>query len=273
MTCGENNRIRAFSILFQTLLGAQLGTTKQLSEAAARFDFTIAAELHTLCRQQSLDSIASERVVVEFEKAWFKSLQPSVAIQHLVDLQVIEKYFGSWPGLDSPLILSALNRGRNYLKDDPGWDMGLFWAIALSQASTEEATAILDRLQIHSFHRFNIRCAVLATLQPSLLLSQEDSISIRNHAAEDCSLDFLTTVSHSLYPDGFASINRQKAEKETILYSPLPRLLQGRDLVTKGLQGKQIGNCLSFVRSLELSNIITTKSEALSAAQRWINQQ
>jgi tRNA nucleotidyltransferase (CCA-adding enzyme) len=60
---------------------------------ASRFEFDIDKDTKKLCQSIDLSSLAKERVFVELEKALMKSKKPSVALDKLHELSVIDKLF------------------------------------------------------------------------------------------------------------------------------------------------------------------------------------
>ena len=242
----------------------------RVAQLSARFGFQISSSLRKLCLECSLAQLPPERVLKELEKSWLKPSKPSVAIQELLALNVIDKYFHSWSGLDNQNVQDSLDRGKEYCTNNDGWNMAIFWALALQKCSTEEAEKILDKINVHSYLQYAIRKAVLASFQFSLKLANEDSSILRNHAAEVFSLDFICTISQIISPTGFGEINLKKAEDTGIKTCPLPKLLQGRDILSFGIKGREIGICLSYVRKLELNEQIQNKDDGLNAVQEWI---
>ena len=242
----------------------------RVAQFAARFHFSVDASLVALCQAQELSHIANERVLVEFEKCWLKSSKPSIGIRYFTLLKVIEKYFPLWPGLDDESVLNSLDRGKRYCTNYIGWNMALFWALSLQKCTLQQAEAILDRLKIFSFHNFKIREAVLSSLQYSPSLSQKEDSILRNHAAESFRLDFLCTVATIISPDGKGDRNAFLATASNISDKPLPKLIQGRDVLSLQLSGPAIGECLKFIRQEQLNERIKTREEALKAAQGWI---
>ena len=244
----------------------------RVAQMASRFQFSIGKELSELCKKQPLKDIAPERVSIEIEKNWLKSSLPSVGIQHFNDLLVFKKYFPNWPGISQHSVLQSLDRGKNFCSDYIGWNMGLFWALALQKCSLDEAEAILDTLQIYTYHGFNIRDAVLCSLRYSKRLSEQKDSVLRNHVAEEFRLDFLCSVATSIYPRGLAVENLQQAKSEGIERNSVPKLIQGRDLLKLGYSGKQLGQCLQRIRSEQLHNKIKTSQQALTLAKEWLAQ-
>jgi hypothetical protein len=46
--------------------------------------------------------------------------------------------------------------------------------------------------------------------------------------------------------------------------------VQGRDILSFGIKGREIGICLSYIRKLELNEQIQNKDDGLNAVQQWI---
>jgi tRNA nucleotidyltransferase/poly(A) polymerase len=241
----------------------------RVAQFAARFQFSVAPALINLCQQQDISDVASERVLSEFEKCWIKSNHPSIGIEYLIQFQAIEKYFPTWPGIDDPTVLKSVDIGKQFCTKLLGWNMGLFWSILLQQCSEIQALTIMERLKIFTYHSFNVREAVLTSLKHTQSLSTEESVVVRNHASEDFRLDFLCAISMIIFPTGQGNKNLLQAQKEGIDRHPLPKLVQGRDLLPYQITGRDIGECLRFVRQGQLNGTIHTKQEALNMVQNW----
>jgi tRNA nucleotidyltransferase (CCA-adding enzyme) len=244
----------------------------RVAQIASRFQFSINQQLHSLCRIQPLCSIAPERVLVEIEKNWIKSPTPSIGITHFIQLNVIEKYFSAWPGIGEQSVLLSIDRGKQFCTNYLGWNMALFWAVALQKCTPKQAESILDTLMIFTYHSFNIREAVMCSLKFSEQLAKQDDSILRNHAAEQFRLDFLCMVSKSIFPQGVSLSNLEKAKTEGIEKKPLPKLVQGRDILILGYSGKLLGKCLQRIRIEQLHNRITTSQEAITLAKNWKEQ-
>jgi tRNA nucleotidyltransferase (CCA-adding enzyme) len=63
------------------------------AQFAARFEFEIEPETVEICRQIDLSDLPKERIWGEFEKLLLKSRKPSVGLQWLYDLAVVEQLF------------------------------------------------------------------------------------------------------------------------------------------------------------------------------------
>ncbi|PLS19636.1 CCA tRNA nucleotidyltransferase [Bacillus sp. M6-12] len=60
---------------------------------ASRFEFSIDQETKELCQTIDLSSLAKERIFAEVEKALMKSMKPSIALEYMRELLVVEKLF------------------------------------------------------------------------------------------------------------------------------------------------------------------------------------
>ena len=63
------------------------------AQFAARFEFEIEAETVEICRQIDLTDLPKERIWGELEKLLLKALKPSIGLQWLYDLGVVEQLF------------------------------------------------------------------------------------------------------------------------------------------------------------------------------------
>ena len=150
--------------------------------------------------------------------------------------------------------------------------MAIFWSISLQRCSSIEAENILDRLSVQSYLGYPVRKAVLASLQCIEELSRENNVVVRNHAAEIFPLAFLCTIAQIIHPNGEGAANLNQAIQEGIAHSPLPRLIQGRDIIPFGLKGQDVGRCLSYIRQLELDAKLHNHSQGIKAIQHWLAQ-
>ena len=245
----------------------------RVAQFSARFNFTISPSLRELCLGLDLAHIAPERVLNEIEKSWLKSPTPSIAFREFTELKIIQKYFHSWSGLKELSVLESLDRGKSHCTNNNGWNMALFWGLALQRCSATDILQIFDQLNIHRYLNYPIRNAVLASLDYSKKLAQQENSILRNHAAEVFSLDFLCTIAMSIWPNGFGKLNLEHAKKEGIQSSPLPPLIQGRDVLPLGLKGQEIGRGLLFIRTLQLQKQIHNKEQALQAISTWLQKE
>ncbi len=81
--------------------------------------------------------------------------------------------------------------------------------------------------------------------------------------AEDSEIQFLASIA-SVTDSKAAEINLNRAKELGIANSPLPKLIQGRDLQIHGYKGKEIGKKLMEIRNLQLKGLITSRKEALA---------
>lgn len=242
----------------------------RVAQFSGRFNFQICTTLRELCLSLDLSHLPPDRVLTEINKSWLKSPKPSIAFREFHTLQIIPKYIKSWSGLEKPEVLESLDRGKHYCTENNGWNMALFWGLALQKCTPTEAEEILEQFTVHDFLKYKIRAAVFASLQSSEKLALEESSILRNHAAENFHLNFLCAVSMSIWPNGFGKTNLEKAVLQGMECSALPRIIQGRDILPFGLKGQEIGNCLSHIRQLELNEQLQNKSQGLEAIQQWI---
>lgn len=63
------------------------------AQFAARFDFTVAAETIALCKNIDLSVLSGERILLEMEKALFKSDKPSVFFEQLRHMHQLDFWF------------------------------------------------------------------------------------------------------------------------------------------------------------------------------------
>ena len=171
---------------------------------AARFEFTLDPETKALCRPIPLDDLPAERMWGEIEKLLLRAAAPSIGFALALELGVVERLF---PELDALVgcpqepewhpegdvwvhTLLVIDQARERIDDldypqqvavmlgavchDLGKPAttafvdGRIRSLDHEEQGVEPATALLDRLNVHSMQGFDVRREVLGIVaQPS----------------------------------------------------------------------------------------------------------
>ena len=174
------------------------------AQFAARFEFTIDPATVALCRKIDLSDLPAERIWGEIEKLLLRAQRPSVGIQHLRELRVLEKLFPEIAALiDVPQDPDwhpegdvfvhtelVLDRARELIDDLPYPKQVTVMVAALAhdfgKPSTTQFTegrwrsrgheeagippteSFLDRLNLHTLDGYDVRGQVLAIVKDHL---------------------------------------------------------------------------------------------------------
>ena len=250
----------------------------RVAQFAGRLQFTVAPELKALCkrltRSDLFPTLPKERVLIELEKGWFKSIEPQVAVRWMVVLEALQRYIPVFSSLNESAWKRTYNRieyaapFRNRL--GRGHSMGLFWAILTHELTEAERVGVFNQLTIERFHGFPIRraCENLDTYVETV--SHAASRVAQNTAGEHIHPDFIYDVAEclTLGQAGPVMTNRQQAKERGLLDQSLPRLLSGKDLLALGLQGAAVGVWMTKIRNEQLHERLTNRAEALA----WVKE-
>ena len=245
----------------------------RVGQFAARLHCSPTSSLKILCREltqtSSFANLATERVLMEFEKGWMKSTHPEIAFKIWWDIGALQAYLPYLETLHVDdekqiLCLNALGRGSRYRTSNIGHSMAIMWGILLQLSSKEQTIDLMNHLSINKYLGFPIRKAVIASHSQSKILAKTITSVVQNQAVEEFNLEFLCAVSDSWFPSGTSMSNLDQARERGILTSPLPPLIQGADLLKMGVRGVKIGEYMHRVRTDQLKEYINTREEALA---------
>ena len=252
----------------------------RVGQFAARLECSPTPSLISLCQQvtltDSFKNLPTERVLMELQKGWIKSINPVIAFKVWSELDAIQSYFP----LISRLLANkeeqikrweSLERVSTYRDNSSlGKSMALMWATLLYPAEETEIINLLDQMSIQKYQGFQVRKAILTSHKYSHILAQQLSTVIQNQAREDFDLEFLCAISSSCFPKGKSNLNLLEARERGLISSPLPQLIQGADLLSMGIKGVKIGEYMRRVRKDQLEEIINTRDEALALLQKLV---
>ncbi len=174
------------------------------AQLAARFDFKIHPDTIALCRRIDLSDLPSERIWGEFEKLLLRSRQPSLGLQWLRELDVLDQLFPEIAALidvkQDPEwhpegdvfrhTLLVADRARELIDDLPPAKQVAVMLAAVAHDFGKPATtefveghtrsrgheeagvapteSFLDRLNIHSLDGYDVRGQVIALVRDHL---------------------------------------------------------------------------------------------------------
>jgi tRNA nucleotidyltransferase (CCA-adding enzyme) len=289
-------------------------------QLAARFDLTMEQETRALCRSIALDDLPAERIWGEVEKLLLLAARPSVGFELALDLGVIDRLFPEvralvgcpqepeWHPEGDVWIhtLMVIDQARTRIDDLPRAQQialmlgavchdvgkplttafvdGRIRSIDHEARGVAPASALLDRLNVHSFDGYDVRREVLGMvahhLKPGEFWKARDQVSdgaFRRLAAK-VDLELLARVAKSdcLGRTGNFSCSAmdwfvERARGLGVEHAPPAPLLLGRHLLALGMQpGPRVGEILKAVYERQLDGEIRTTEEGIEVARSLI---
>ncbi|MBA2304721.1 MAG: HD domain-containing protein [Acidobacteria bacterium] len=286
---------------------------------AARFEFELDPATAALCRAIPLDDLPSERVWGEIEKLLLQARRPSIGFGVALQLGVIERLF---PELNALVgcpqepewhpegdvwvhTLMVIDEARTRIDDldharqvavmlgavchDLGkpsttaFSEGRIRSINHEQAGVEPATAVLDRLNVHTLGGFDVRKQVVGItahhLKPGMFARSKTPVSdgAFRRLAQKVDLELLARVAKSdcmgrgggfdcSSMDGFL----ERAHQLGVEHAPPPPLVLGRHLLSLGVPpGPRMGEILRAIYERQLDGGITTVEEGIAVAREY----
>jgi tRNA nucleotidyltransferase (CCA-adding enzyme) len=284
---------------------------------AARFGFALDPGTFEICRRLPLDDLPPERIWGEIEKLLLQAPRPSIGFTLARDLGIVERLFPEvhaliecpqepewhpegdvWihtlmvidqarqriDDLDRPrqaaLMLGALCHDLGKPPTTAFVD-GRIRSIDHEQAGVAPATALLDRLNVHSMGGFDVRREVLGMvahhLKPLAFYKAEpragDGAFRRLALKVDLELLARLALSDCLGRTGDFDCRGiewflDRARALGVEHQAPEPLVKGRHLLAMGLPpGPRIGEILRQVYDQQLDGTITTLEEGLAAAR------
>jgi len=287
---------------------------------AARFELRVEEETAEICRAIRLDDLPAERIWGEVEKLLLKAPRPSIGFALARELGVIEQILPEMvPLYDCPQdaewhpegdvwthTLMVIDEAR---KRNGDLDRARLATIMLSAvchdlgkpattamidgrvrspgheaAGVPLATAILDRLNVHSLDNFDVRTQVLGItaehLRPSAFYKQKDTVTdgAFRRLAQKVDLELLVRFDRAdchgrkghfdcSAMDWFID----RARSLGVEHKPPAPILLGRHLIELGVTpGPRMGEILRAVYELQLDGVVTTLDEAQVRARTLI---
>ncbi|MEP6594195.1 MAG: HD domain-containing protein, partial [Acidobacteriota bacterium] len=162
---------------------------------------------------------------------------------------------------------------------------GRIRSIDHEQAGVEPATAVLDRLNVHSMDGFDVRRQILGIvahhLKPGMFRQSPTPVSdgAFRRLAQKVDLELLARVAKSdcLGRTGGFDCSAmdwflERARELGVQHAPPEPLLKGRHLLALGLKpGPRVGEVLKQVYERQLEGAITTVDEGIAAARELLS--
>jgi tRNA nucleotidyltransferase (CCA-adding enzyme) len=286
---------------------------------AARFDLALDPATFEICRNLPLDDLPPERVWGEIEKLLHAS-RPSIGLALARDLGVIERLFPElhaligcpqepewhpegdvWvhtlmvvdqarariddlePPQQATLMLGALCHDVGKPPTTAFLD-GRIRSIDHEQAGVEPASALLDRLRIHTLGGFEVRRHVLGMvahhLKPLAFFKADpragDGAFRRLAQKVDLELLARLALSDCLGRTGNFDCSgiewfRTRARALGVEHAPPEPLVKGRHLLELGLTpGPRVGEVLKQIYDRQLDGNVTTVEEGIALARQLL---
>jgi len=286
---------------------------------AARFEFALEAETAALCRTIPLDDLPSERIWGEMQKLLLLAARPSVGFALAMELGAIARLFPELQALagcrQEPEwhpegdvwvhTLQVIDRARTRIDDLPrpqqivvmlgavAHDLGKPATTAFidgrirsmdhEEQGVAPASALLDRLNIHSIDGYDVRKQVLGItaqhLKPGSWFKVRDEVGdgAFRRLAHKVDLELLARVAKSdcegrrpgVFDCSAMDWFLDRARSLGVEHRAPPPILLGRHLLELGLKpGPRVGEILKTVYEQQLDNQVRTLEEALASARR-----
>jgi len=288
---------------------------------AARFELTIEPATADICRRIPIDDLPAERIWGEIEKLLLKAPRPSIGFALARQIGVIEQILPEMvPLYDCPQdaewhpegnvwihTLMVIDEARTRNAD---LDRARLAAIMLSAvchdlgkplttamidgrvrspgheaAGVPLATAVLDRLNVHSLDNFDVRAQVLGItaehLRPSAFHKHKDTVTdgAFRRLAQKVDLELLVRFGRADCHGRTGTFDCsamdwfiERARALGVEHKPPAPILLGRHLIELGVApGPRMGEVLRAVYELQLDGAVTTLDEARARADELIN--
>ncbi|HXG87730.1 MAG TPA: hypothetical protein VNJ02_05275 [Vicinamibacterales bacterium] len=289
---------------------------------AARFELTADQETKAICRAIRLDDLPAERVWGEFEKLLLQAQRPSIGFALAREIDVTIRLLPEMHALiDCPqepewhpegdvwihtLMVIDQARQRNGDLDrarlaavmlgavchDLGKPSttavadGRIRSLGHEEAGVAPATALLDRLNVHSLDGFNVRTQVLGLtahhLKPGAFYNVRDELTdgAFRRLAQKVDMELLARVAKAdcLGRSGNFDCSAmewflERARALGVEHRPPAPILMGRHLLELGVTpGPRMGEILKAVYELQLDGSVTSLEEATVRARERLSR-
>jgi tRNA nucleotidyltransferase (CCA-adding enzyme) len=289
---------------------------------AARFELTLDRTTAHLCRTIPLDDLPAERIWGEIEKLLLLARQPSIGFALALDLGIVAKLFPELHALagcpQEPEwhpegdvwvhTLQVIDRARTRIDDlvrpqqltvmlgalchDLGKPVttavldGRIRSMDHEEQGVPPATALMDRLNVHSIDGYDVRKQVLGItaqhLKPGSWYKVRDEVGdgAFRRLAQKVDLELLARVAKSdcegRNPGQFDCTAMdwflERARTLGVEHRPPPPILLGRHVLALGLTpGPRVGEILKAVYEQQLDGQIASLEEAVAAAKALLS--
>jgi tRNA nucleotidyltransferase (CCA-adding enzyme) len=289
---------------------------------AARFEFRLDDATRDLCRQIELDDLPSERIWGEIEKLLLLAARPSVGFELALDLLVVDRLFPEIKALvgcpqepdwhpegdvwvhtlmvidEARTRIDDLDRARQIVimlgavchdlgkPPTTAFSDGRIRSMDHEQAGVAPATAVLDRVNIHTIDGYDVRRQILGIvahhLKPGMFRQSPTPVSdgAFRRLAQKVDLELLARVAKSdcLGRTGGFDCSAmdwflERAQELGVQHAPPEPLVKGRHLLTLGLTpGPRVGAVLKQIYEKQLDGSIATVEDGLAVAKEILAQ-
>jgi tRNA nucleotidyltransferase (CCA-adding enzyme) len=289
---------------------------------AARFELAVDEPTRALCRSLPLDDLPAERIWGEIEKLLLQAERPSIGLALALELGVVDRLFPELKALvgcpqepewhpegdvwvhtllvvdEARRRLDGLDRGRaaavmlgavcHDLGKPPttAFVNGRIRSMGHEEAGVAPATALLDRLNVHSLDGYDVRGTVLGVvahhLKPGAFRKSPTPVSdgAFRRLAQKVDLELLARVAKAdcLGRAGGFDCSAmdwflERARALGVEHAPPPPIVMGRHLLALGLTpGPRVGEVLKQIYERQLDGEIATLEEGLALAQTLVER-
>ncbi len=289
---------------------------------AARFEFELEPETREICRRIRLDDLPAERVWGEIEKLLLRAKRPSLGFALALDLGVIDRLFPELRALVGCAqerewhpegdvwvhTMMVIDQARQRIDDlekpeqiavmlgavchDLGKPQttavvdGRIRSMDHEQAGIEPATALLDRLNVHSIGGLDVRTQVLGMvahhLKPLSFYKADPQAGdgAFRRLAEKVDLELLArlALSDCLGRTGAFDCSGiewflQRARELGVQHAPPDPIVKGRHLLALGLQpGPRVGEILRQIYERQLDGTIASLEDGIALAKQLLDR-
>ena len=289
-------------------------------QLAARLEFEVDEPTRAVCRSIALDDLPPERVWGEIEKLLLRARRPSIGFTLARDIGVVERLFPELGALiDCPQepewhpegdvwvhTLLVIDEARARIDDLPRPQRiavmlgavchdfgkpattahidGRIRSLDHEKMGVPPARAFLDRLNIHSFDGYDVRCQVLGLvahhLKPGMWrAAPKVGDGAFRRLARKVDLELLARLAKAdcLGRKGKFDCSAmdwflERARSLGVEHAPPAPILMGRHLLTLGVPpGPRIGSILRQVYERQLDGEVATLEEATAAARTLLD--
>jgi len=287
---------------------------------AARFGFTPDEEARALCRSMALDDLPAERVWGEIENLLLAP-EPSIGLSLALELGIVEKLFPELKALEGcpqepewhpegdvwVHTLQVVDQARTRVDDLPrpqrlavmlgaichdfgkpattAFLDGRIRSIDHEEQGVAPASALLDRLNVHTIDGYDVRRQVLGMtaqhLKPGMWFKVRDEVGdgAFRRLAQKLDLELLARLAKAdclgRAPGAFDCsamdwfLERARAIGAHV--GPPKPILLGRHVLEMGVKpGPRVGEILRMIYEEQLDGTITTLDQALERARQIV---